>query len=184
MFSKRRRIWILKQDCYQNSFFQTRQKLIFSTCRILIIWISFRNRHFSSTKNEIRQTIKRCKLNNASKFDDIFNRIFKIFVNKLMSHLINLFQVCAALNYHSRCFRETHIIALKKLDKKNYINIETYKSIAFLNTFDKTFESIIARRIDDLTKVHDLFFVNQMKKRKNRSCKTVLKLFTKQIHIV
>jgi hypothetical protein len=59
-----------------------------------------------------------------------------------------------------------------------------YKSIAFLNIFDKTFESIIARRINDLTKAHDFLFVNQMKKRKNRSCETILKLFIKQIHIV
>jgi hypothetical protein len=139
---------------------------------------------FFITKNEIKQTIKRCKSNNASKFDDIFNRIFKIFVNKLMSHLINLFRICAALNYHSRCFRETHIITLKKLNKKNYTNIKTYKSIVLLNTLNKTFESIIARRISDLTKVHDFLFVNQMKKRKIRNCETILKLFTKQIHIV
>jgi hypothetical protein len=112
---------------------------------------------FFITKNDIKQTIKRCKSNNASKLDDIFNRIFKTLINKLMLHLINLFRVCAALNYHSRCFRETHIIILKKLDKKNYTNIKTYKSIALLNILDKTFESIIARRINDLTKAHDFF---------------------------
>jgi hypothetical protein len=119
---------------------------------------------FFITNNEIKQTIKRCKSNNASKLDDIFNRIFKTFVNKLMSHLINMFRVCAALNYHSRCFRETHIITLKKLEKKNYTNIKTYKSIVLLNTLDKALESVIARRISDLTKTHDLFFVNQMQK--------------------
>jgi hypothetical protein len=134
---------------------------------------------FFITKNEIRQTIKRCKSNNASKLDDIFNRIFKIFVNKLMSHLINLFRVCATLNYHSRCFRETHIIILKKLDKKNYTNIKTYKSIVLLNIFDKTFESIIARRINDLTEAYDIFFVNQIKKRKNRNCENSLEIVYK-----
>ncbi len=139
---------------------------------------------FFITKNEIRQTIKRCKSNNASKLDDIFNRVFKTFVDKLMLHLINLFQVYAALNYYSRCFRETHIIILKKLDKKNYTNIKMYKSIVLLNILDKIFESIITRRINDLTKVHDFLFINQMKKRKNRNCKIILKLFTKQIHIV
>jgi hypothetical protein len=101
-----------------------------------------------------------------------------------MLHLINLFQVYAALNYYSRCFRETHIIILKKLDKKNYTNIKMYKSIVLLNILDKIFESIITRRINDLTKVHDFLFINQMKKRKNRNCKIILKLFTKQIHIV
>ncbi len=136
------------------------------------------------TKNEIRQTIKRCKSNNVSEFDDILNRIFKIFVDKLMSHLMNLFRVCVALSYHSRCFREIHIIILKKSRKKNYTNVKTYKSIALLNTFDKVLKSVIARRISDLTKTHDLLFVNQMSERKNRSCETVLKLLTKQIHTI
>jgi hypothetical protein len=69
-------------------------------------------------KDEIRQTIRRCKSNNASKSNDIFNRILKILVNKLMTHLMSLFRVCVALSYHSRCFREIHIITLKKSKKK------------------------------------------------------------------
>jgi hypothetical protein len=139
---------------------------------------------FFITKNEIRQTIKRCKLNNTSKFDDILNRIFKILVDKLISHLMSLFRVRVALNYYSRCFREIHIIILKKLRKKNYTNVKTYKSIAFLNTFDKVLKSMIARCINDLTKIHDLLFVNQMNERKNRSCEIILKLLTKQIHTI
>ncbi len=111
-------------------------------------------------KNEIQQTIKLCKSNNTLKFDDIFNRIFKIFIDKLMSHLMNLFQVCATLNYHSCCFRKIHIIILKKSRKKNYTNVKMYKSIAFLNTFDKVLKSVIARRINDLTKIYDFLFVN------------------------
>jgi hypothetical protein len=139
---------------------------------------------FLIMKNEIRSTIKRCKSNNASKSNDIFNRIFKIFVNKLMTHLMSLFRVCVALNYHSRCFREIHIITLKKSKKKNYTDVKTYKSIVLLNTFDKVLKSMIARRISDLTKIHNLLFVNQMNERKNRSCETILKLLTKQIHTI
>jgi hypothetical protein len=139
---------------------------------------------FFITINEIRQTIKQCKSNNASKFDDILNRIFKILVNKLMSHLMSLFRVCVALNYHSRCFREIHIIILKKSKKKNYTNVNTYKLIVLLNILDKILKSMIARRINDLTKTYDLLFVNQMNERKNRNCKTILKLLTKQIHMI
>jgi hypothetical protein len=98
---------------------------------------------FLITKNEIRQTIKRCKSNNASEFDDIFNRILKIFVDKLMLYLMNLFRVCVALNYHSRYFREIYTIVLKKSRKKNYTNVKTYKSIAFLNILDKVLKSMI-----------------------------------------
>jgi hypothetical protein len=45
-------------------------------------------------------------------------------------------------------------------------------------------ESIIAQRINDLTKTHDLLSVRQMSERKNRSCETTLKLLIEQIHTV
>jgi predicted RNA binding protein with dsRBD fold (UPF0201 family) len=139
---------------------------------------------FLIMKDEIRQAIKRCKSNSASKSNDILNRILKTLVNKLMTHLMSLFRVCVALSYHSRCFREIHIIVLKKSKKKNYTDVKTYKSIALLNSFDKVLKSVIARRISDLTKTHDLLFVNRMNERKNRNCETILKLLTKQIHTI
>ncbi len=144
-------------------------------------------------ENEIRRAIKRCKSINASKSNDISNRVLKILVNKLISHLLSLFQVCVELNYHSLCFRETHIIALKKSRKKNYTNVKTYKSIVLLNILDKALKSIIldkalksiiAQRISDLTKTHDLLSVNQMSERRNRSCETTLELLIEQIHTV
>jgi hypothetical protein len=135
-------------------------------------------------ENEIKRAIKQCKSNNASRFDDISNRVLKILVNKLISHFLNLFRVCAKLNYHSLYFRETHIIALKKSRKKNYANIKTYKSIVLLNILDKALELIIAQRINDLTKTHDLLSISQMSERKNRSCETTLELFIEQIHTV
>ncbi len=135
-------------------------------------------------ENEIRRTIKRCKSNNASRSNDISNRVLKVLVNKLISHLLNLFQVCVELNYYSLCFRKTHIIALKKSKKKNYTNVKTYKSIVLLNILDKALKSIIAQRNSDLTKTHDLLSINQMNERRNRSCETTLELFIEQIHTV
>jgi hypothetical protein len=135
-------------------------------------------------ENEIKRAIKWCKSNSASKSNDISNRVLKILVNKLISHLLNLFRVCVELNYHSLCFRKTHIITLKKSKKKNYTNIKTYKSIVLLNTLDKALKSIIAQRINDLTKTHNLLSINQINERKNRSCETTLKLFIEQIHTV
>ncbi len=105
-------------------------------------------------ENEIKRTIKRCKSNDASRSNDILNRVLKVLVNKLISHLLNLFRICVELNYHSFCFKKTHIMTLKKSKKKNYTNIKTYKSIVLLNTFDKALKSIIAQRISDLTKTH------------------------------
>jgi predicted cation transporter len=105
---------------------------------------------------EILQMMKKYKLDNVSKSNDISNRILKLLINKLMSTLLSLFRVYATLSYNSRCFREAHIIALKKSNKSNYTNLKTYKFIILLNTLNKTFESIIVKRINNLTKTHKL----------------------------
>jgi hypothetical protein len=135
-------------------------------------------------KEKILQTIKKCKLDNISKSNDISNKVLKLLINKLMSTLLRLFRVCATLNYHFRCFREAHIIALKKFNKSNYTNLKTYKFITLFNTLSKTFESIIIKRISNLIETHKFLLNTQMSERWKRTCETTLKFFTKQIHIV
>jgi hypothetical protein len=138
----------------------------------------------SIQKNKIKQTIKRCKSNNASESDDISNRILKILCTKIMFSLINLFRACVKLNYHSLCLKIAHIIVLKKLNKKNYSNVKTYRFIILLNTLSKILKSIITRRINSLTKIHDMLSIFQMSDRKNKSCETALKLLIEQIYTV
>jgi hypothetical protein len=136
------------------------------------------------SKNEIRQIIKKCKFDNVSNSNEISNRILKILTEKLLSLLTNLFRACAEHDYHSLCFREVNIIALKKSNKSNYTNFKTYKLIALLNTIDKTLESIIARRISTFAEIHEMLFATQMKKRREKICETTLKLFIEQIHTI
>jgi hypothetical protein len=110
-------------------------------------------------EDEIRQAIKRCKLNNPSDLNNIFNRVLKILIEKLFSILTSFFRVCVEQNYHSLCFRKTNIIVLKKLNKNNYIDFKTYRLITLLNTMKKILESIIARRINTFAKTHKMLFV-------------------------
>jgi hypothetical protein len=136
------------------------------------------------SEDEIRQTIKKSKSNNASKSNEILNKMFKLLVKKLMFTLMSLFKICAKQNYHSRCFRKTHTISLKKLNNSNYTNFKTYRFIALFNILDKALKSIIVKRISNLAETHKLLFETQMSERRKRACETTLKLFTKQIHIV
>jgi hypothetical protein len=136
-------------------------------------------------KNEIKQIIKRCKLNNVSKFDDISNKILKILCTELMLSLMNLFRTCVELNYHSRCFKIAQHYNSQKIQKKQkYFDVKTYKFIILLNTLNKILKSIIIWRINNLTKTHDMFFASQMSDRKNKNCKTTLKLLIEQIHTI
>jgi hypothetical protein len=136
------------------------------------------------SEDEIRQTIKRSKSDNVSKSDEILNKMLKLLMKKLMFTLMNLFKICAKQNYHSRCFKKTHIIFLKKLNKSNYMNFKTYRFIAFFNILNKTLKSIIVKRINNFAKTHKLLFETQISERREKTCETTLKLFTKQIHIV
>ncbi len=56
------------------------------------------------SKDEIRQTIKKSKSNNASKSNEIFNKMLKLLMKKLMFTLMSLFKISAEQNYHSRDF--------------------------------------------------------------------------------
>jgi hypothetical protein len=127
-------------------------------------------------ENKIKQVIKRYKLNSVFEFNDISNKILKILCTELMFSLMNLFRIYIELNYHSRCFKIAHIIAFKKFNKKDYFNVKTYKFLILLNTLNKVLKSVIIRRINNLTKTHDMLFASQMNDRKNKNCETTLKL--------
>ena len=74
-------------------------------------------------KKEIVATLNRSKLDKTSKSNDITNRILKTCIESLTKLLTSLFQICVSLRYHSRPFRETHIITLKKMRKVDYTTL-------------------------------------------------------------
>ncbi len=173
-----------KTKMMHKHFFSNTTKMNLSDLQIFIYRSTIAEMKSSIQKNEFKQVIKRCKSNSVSKFDDISNKILKILCTELMFFLMNLFQVCVELNYHSRCFKIAHIIIFKKLNKKNYFDVKTYRFITLLNTLNKILKSIITRRINNLAKTHDMLFASQMSDRKSRNCETTLKLFIEQIHTV
>jgi hypothetical protein len=173
-----------KTKMLHKHFFSNTTKTNLSNLQIFIYRSTVAETKSRIQKNEIKQIIKRCNTNNVSEFNDISNRILKIFCTELMFLLMSLFRVCIELNYHLRCFKIAHIIILKKFNKKNYFDVKIYKFITLLNTLNKILKSIITRRINNLTKIHDMFFASQMSDRKSKNCETTLKLFIKQIHTI
>jgi hypothetical protein len=173
-----------KTKMLHKHFFSNTTKTNLSDLQIFIYRSVVAETKTCIQKNEIKQIIKRCKSDSVSEFDDISNRILKILCTELMFSLMSLFKICVELNYHFRCFKIAHIIIFKKLNKKNYFDVKTYKFIALLNTLNKILESIIIRRINSLAKIHDMLFASQMSDRKSRSCETTLKLFIEQIHTI
>ena len=136
------------------------------------------------TKVEIKQTISRFRVDKTSSSDEISNRILKTCFETLIVLLILLFQTCVILSYHSRVFRMTHTITLKKSRKVDYIIANVYRSIVLLNTLSKILKSIIEAKISFLTKHYKLLFETQMRVRRNKFTKTILKLLTEQIYTI
>ena len=136
------------------------------------------------TEIEIKQTINRFKIDKTSSLDKISNRILKTCFETLIVILTSLFQTCVTLSYHSRVFRVTHIITFKKSKKVDYTIAIVYRSIALLNTLNKMLKSIIKTKISFLTKHYKLLLETQMRIRRNRFTKTILKLLTEQIYII
>ena len=73
---------------------------------------------------------------------------------------------------------------LKKLKKTDYIILKAYYFIILLNTLKKVFKSVLARRINIIIKQHMFFLQKQINVYKNRLTEIILKLLTKQIHII
>lgn len=135
-------------------------------------------------KVEIKITISRFKIDKTSSLDKISNRTLKTCFETLIIMLTSMFQTCITLAYHSRIFRITHTITLKKSEKADYITTNVSRLIALLNTFSKILKSIINAKICFLTKQHKLLFEAQISVRRNRFTKTALELLIEQIYTI
>ena len=102
----------------------------------------------------------------------------------MTKRLIFIFQACIDIEYHSKSFRETKTIMLKKVEKNDDIFFKVYKSIALLNTMNKMLKSIMINKITELAKKNLLLSKSQMSAKKERKIETTLKMLTKEIHAI
>ena len=107
-------------------------------------------------KKEIRKIIFHLKSNKASSINEIFNRFLHLIIEKLILKITHLFQIYFTIDYHFKQFKKINIIIFLKLKKDDYSKFKMYKSIAFLNTLNKTFKTIIIIRLNDYIEENNL----------------------------
>jgi len=78
------------------------------------------------TEDEVKQTIRRVKADKASSTSDISNRALQANLAELISVLTSLFNACIIHKYHSKQFKKTQTIVLRKSKKSDYIDLKTY----------------------------------------------------------
>ncbi len=88
------------------------------------------------------------------------------------------------MSYHSKEFRKTNIIVLRKSKKENYSEPKSYRPIALLSTLGKTLKTVITRRLSNCVEDNDLLSPEQMRVRRKRSTKTALKTIVDAVYIV
>jgi len=73
---------------------------------------------------------------------------------------------------------------LRKLTKKNYLELLFFRFIALLNTLNKMLELIILKRLRYVIKAHNTLFSTQIKIRRQRSINITLQLIIKKVHTI
>ena len=91
----------------------------------------------------MRKIIFRLKSNKVSNINKMFNRFLHLIIEKLISKITHFFQACFIIDHYLKEFKKINIIIFRKFKKNDYLKFKTYKSIALLNTLNKTFKMII-----------------------------------------
>ncbi len=136
------------------------------------------------TEDEVKQTIRRVKADKASDASDISNRALQAKLAELISVLTSLFNACVTHKYHSKQFKKTQTIVLRKSKKSDYINSKTYRLIALLDIMSKALKSIMIKRLSDIVETHRMLSNAQMKARRKRFVISTLDLLIDQVHTV
>ncbi len=132
----------------------------------------------------MKQTIRRVKADKASSASDISNKALQASLAELISVLTSLFNVCVTHKYHSKQFKKTQTIVLRKLKKSDYINSKTYRLIALLNIMSKALKLIMIKRLSDIVETYRMLSNAQMRARRKRFIISTLNLLVDQVHTV
>jgi len=69
-----------------------------------------------------------------------------------------LFNKCIKKEMQLFYFKKTIIIMLRKLKKKDYLELSSFRFIILLNTLNKILELIILKRLRYVVKAHNILF--------------------------
>ena len=70
------------------------------------------------TEDEVKQTIRRVKVDKASSASDISNRALQASLAELISELTSLFNACVIHKYHSKQFKKDSDNSTMQIEEK------------------------------------------------------------------
>ncbi len=132
----------------------------------------------------MKRAIRKVKVNKVSNISEISNKALQTDLTELISVLTSLFNACMIHKYYSKQFKKTQTIVLCKSKKSDYIDLKTYWFIALLDIMNKALESIIIKRLSDITETYHMLSNAQMRARCKQFMILTLNLLVNQVHIV
>jgi len=91
--------------------------------------------------------------------------VLQVSLTELTSILISLFNAYIIHKYYLKQFKKAQTIVLCKSKKSDYIDLKMYQFIALLNIMSKTLESIMIKRLSDITETHYMLLNAHMRAR-------------------
>ncbi len=91
--------------------------------------------------------------------------MLQVSLTELTSILISLFNAYIIHKYYLKQFKKAQTIVLCKSKKSDYIDLKMYQFIALLNIMSKTLESIMIKRLSDITETHYMLLNAHMRAR-------------------
>ncbi len=73
---------------------------------------------------------------------------------------------------------------LRKLEKKNYLELSSFRFIALFDTLSKMLKSIILKRLYYVVKAHNTLFNIQIRIKRQRLINTMLQLIIEKMHTI
>ena len=98
---------------------------------------------FKFKPKDIRQVLKKLKIDKATGMDQIPNRVLKICFNELATPLSRLFKICFDCGSFPSQWKKASVVPLHKRGSKSDPSL--YRPVSLLSNLSKVMEAVIAR---------------------------------------
>ena len=107
-------------------------------------------------EHEVPDLLQDLKKRKAMGPDRVPNEAFKYAKKLFVNPLRHFFQACLIHSYHPAEFKGAITITLRKPDKETYAHPKSWRPVALLSCLGKMLEKLIANRLQELVRRHDM----------------------------
>jgi hypothetical protein len=95
----------------------------------------------------MQDAIRKLPTSKVAGLDRILNKVIKAVLEAITLLLANAASLCLYEGKLLECCKETTIVVLRKVNKKDYSLLGSYRPVALKNTLGKLLEKIVVERI-------------------------------------